>query len=167
MKKNHRLPWQPRLSALENAKLSLPPLAEEFFGAGRHAATADLDAEELHQFRLAAKRFRYTLELFEPCYGTAMERRLKKLKALQDFLGDINDCVSAQALVENSSAATAEKRKAGKFLDQRLRDKIEGFQQHWINVFDAEGEEKRWVAFLAGRPAARKSAGAPKSRKKH
>ena len=51
------------------ARRELPRLAEAFFREGRRAASQEASAKQLHKFRLAAKRFRYTLELFAELYG--------------------------------------------------------------------------------------------------
>lgn len=47
---------------------------------------------ELHDMRIAAKRLRYLLEFFEPCFGEGFKDRLKRFKQLQDYLGEIHDC---------------------------------------------------------------------------
>jgi CHAD domain-containing protein len=52
---------------------------------------------ELHQMRIAAKRLRYTLELFEDAYaefvdmGGAIHGITDEVKTLQDCLGEIHD----------------------------------------------------------------------------
>jgi len=48
--------------------------------------------EELHDARIAAKRLRYVLEITAPCFGPYAETATKKVKALQDLLGEIHDC---------------------------------------------------------------------------
>ena len=47
---------------------------------------------ELHAARIAAKRLRYTLEIFEPIYPTGLKQWLKPVKEMQEFLGLIHDC---------------------------------------------------------------------------
>lgn len=44
-----------------------------------------------HDIRRAAKRFRFTLELFEPILGPGCAELVAAAKALQDYLGGIND----------------------------------------------------------------------------
>jgi CHAD domain-containing protein len=63
------------------------------------------DYEQLHQFRLLAKRFRYTLELFQPVFGSEITRGVKALRGLQDRLGAINDCVTALGLIAANPGA--------------------------------------------------------------
>lgn len=48
--------------------------------------------EELHAMRIAAKRLRYTLEIFEPIYPGGLKLWLKPLKEIQDVMGLIHDC---------------------------------------------------------------------------
>ena len=47
----------------------------------------------LHDMRIAAKRLRYVLEVTaETCFGPYAETALKRIKDLQDLLGEIHDC---------------------------------------------------------------------------
>jgi hypothetical protein len=46
----------------------------------------------LHDMRIAAKRLRYLLELFAPQFGPYAAKAGKKVKDLQDLLGEIHDC---------------------------------------------------------------------------
>lgn len=54
---------------------------------------------ELHQMRIAAKKLRYTLEIFAPIYAEKLASTITVLRSAQDLLGEIHDCdVWAQAL---------------------------------------------------------------------
>jgi hypothetical protein len=65
----------------------------------RLAEVADLLAEAgdpaavtaLHDLRIAAKRLRYVLELTHPCFGPYARTSIKRVKDLQDLLGEIHD----------------------------------------------------------------------------
>jgi CHAD domain-containing protein len=52
---------------------------------------------ELHQMRIAAKRLRYSMEIFQPVYcdhtpyGKEFEKATEEIKALQEHLGEIHD----------------------------------------------------------------------------
>lgn len=48
--------------------------------------------EELHEMRIAAKRLRYTLEIFAPLYEKRLESAIKVVKEIQTLLGDLHDC---------------------------------------------------------------------------
>src|SRR5262245_35609467 len=96
-KKRLRIDWNGRQSAARNAAEKLPELARAFLAAG-----GDLEGKpyrEFHRFRLLAKRFRYTLEIFRPCYGPGLEQRIESLRTLQQHLGDLNDCAATEELV--------------------------------------------------------------------
>jgi hypothetical protein len=46
---------------------------------------------ELHDMRIAAKRLRYTLEIFKVCFPPEFEELLEQARALQELLGEIHD----------------------------------------------------------------------------
>lgn len=48
--------------------------------------------EELHAMRIAAKRLRYTLEIFSPLYQSELKAYLKVMRQTQESLGNIHDC---------------------------------------------------------------------------
>jgi len=45
-----------------------------------------------HNMRIAAKRLRYLLEIFEPCLGEEARGARDAAKRLQGVLGDLHDC---------------------------------------------------------------------------
>jgi CHAD domain-containing protein len=47
---------------------------------------------ELHEMRIAAKRLRYTMEVFAPLYSEELKEQLQAVRKIQDLLGDIHDC---------------------------------------------------------------------------
>lgn len=48
--------------------------------------------DELHAMRIAAKRLRYTIEIFSPLYESELKDYLKALRQTQELLGEIHDC---------------------------------------------------------------------------
>jgi CHAD domain-containing protein len=48
--------------------------------------------EELHALRIAAKRLRYTLEIFAPLYPGELKDPLQACRKIQDTLGELHDC---------------------------------------------------------------------------
>lgn len=50
------------------------------------------DEEGHHALRVAAKRLRYSLELFAPLLGEVGDSLVKEIKVLQDRLGALHDC---------------------------------------------------------------------------
>ncbi len=57
--------------------------------------------ERLHELRIAAKRLRYTLEFFREILGPEVELIIKRIKGLQDHLGDLQDAVVARDILES------------------------------------------------------------------
>ena len=47
--------------------------------------------QPLHDLRIAAKRLRYTLELFRDVFGETGERNVERVKAIQEELGEVHD----------------------------------------------------------------------------
>ncbi len=59
-----------------------------------------LSARELHRLRIRSKRLRYAIELVGPLFGEKRgARAVRRLAALQDRLGHLNDLASAEALL--------------------------------------------------------------------
>ncbi|HKS27510.1 MAG TPA: CHAD domain-containing protein, partial [Pyrinomonadaceae bacterium] len=50
------------------------------------------DVEPLHEMRIAAKRLRYSLELFCRCFGEELRELAKEIAGLQSSLGELHDC---------------------------------------------------------------------------
>jgi CHAD domain-containing protein len=126
-----------------NARRALPSLATEFFAAGTIAARKSEDYEKLHQFRLLAKRFRYTLELFQPVFGPEMNRGVKALRELQDKLGAMNDCVTALALIADNPGAVSA-------IETLLAERETACRTHWRQHFTAR--QKAWWLDWLNRP---------------
>ena len=142
MAKKGRLIWNSSRSAQENACQKLPPLARAYFRAGRALFAAKPTTGDFHKFRLETKRFRYTLELFELCYGPGLEERLKLLRTMQDLLGEINDCAATQKLLG------AQPHRASKFLERRMTLKARELRTWWRGTFDGAGQESWWTNYL-------------------
>jgi CHAD domain-containing protein len=50
------------------------------------------DVETLHEMRIAAKRLRYAIELFQGCWGRSIATYAKRVARVQTALGDLHDC---------------------------------------------------------------------------
>jgi len=163
MKKQKRPSWDPSTTAVQNARTYLPVLAEEFFAAGRKAARKTTKVEELHEFRLAVKHFRYTLELFRPFYGPALDQRLANLRRLQRHLGTITDCTTTrQVLLAAADSRRGPVKQLLRLLDETVNSGQRRFMKYWGANFSAPEVEIRWMRYLkvfAGR--ARRTAGPP------
>jgi CHAD domain-containing protein len=53
------------------------------------------DPDEIHQMRIAAKGFRYTLEAFEDAVGRGLKSLIEEVTALQDAAGEMHDAIVA------------------------------------------------------------------------
>lgn len=50
------------------------------------------DIDPLHRMRIAAKRLRYALEMFAPCWGGKLSSCSREVAELQTSLGELRDC---------------------------------------------------------------------------
>ena len=136
--------WDPTVNSAQNAKLRLPALASNYFATGRKLMEGKSSPAGLHGFRLATKRFRYTLELFRPCYGKSLDSRLKRLREVQRLLGEISDCATTLALLRPASRHA----KMVAFLKKRAGQRTVAFRQYWQQTFDAPGQERWWKQYF-------------------
>ena len=51
-----------------------------------------MEPTQLHEMRIAAKRLRYSIELFEACWGSEIAKFAKQVAHLQTALGTVHDC---------------------------------------------------------------------------
>jgi CHAD domain-containing protein len=147
--------WKPAHSSIENARNVLPKRVEKYFEAGRKAADGKQSPDELHQFRIKTKRFRYTLELFLRAYGTRLDQELEPIRELQKVLGKLHDYHIIEQTLEGEKTLQTN-------LQRRGKKKLKEFHEQWMK-FDSKGELERWQKFLATGPG--KSASAHSKRK--
>lgn len=137
--------WNDEKPLAKNLRKVLPRLTEEFFQHGRAAMKRKTSWQDLHGFRLAAKRYRYSLELFLPLYGPGLKVKMEVLRGLQRLLGEINDCVTARGLLkgidgtENTRAA----------LEKRMERKAAELRRYWKKHFEPEHTMAAWSSYLA------------------
>jgi CHAD domain-containing protein len=120
-----------RIAVETTARRILPRMAADFVERGSAASQAKTSPEKLHEFRISAKKFRYTLELFAPLYGTAVNSWLESIKGIQTLLGDINDCVTVAQMVANYKGAS----EVAGWLKKRQRRRVEQFSRLWLQEF--------------------------------
>jgi CHAD domain-containing protein len=66
----------------------------------RGKTAASREEGDLHRLRIALKKLRYTAEFFAPLYPKRdVKRYLKKLRLLQNYLGDLNDVANVRRVV--------------------------------------------------------------------
>jgi CHAD domain-containing protein len=137
----------------EAARKVLSPIAKDFLRHGDEAASPKASAHDLHRFRIVAKKFRYTLELFQPRYGSVLNRGVAGIKRTSSLLGDINDSATVAEIVAEYDGA----RQLTRHLKKRLEKKTAEFRDYWAEE-RKQGEQLRtWVDHL-GRPVRKPAA---------
>lgn len=87
----------------------------------------DRATPELHQLRIAAKRLRYTLELFSDTFGESGLVQIERVKAIQEVLGNLHDCDVRIMMIEDELVELAGEqmqdlnRMLGTFPEEELR----------------------------------------------
>jgi CHAD domain-containing protein len=148
--KSSKIRWESSKSVAENAKEKLPELARYFFESGRELAQLETQFSSLHRFRLLAKRFRYTLELFRPCYGPGLVQRIEALRTLQQFLGEINDCSATRDLVlERDDLPRPDRDRLLHRLEELTAARVAAFRSHWEVNYAQLGKELWWINYLS------------------
>jgi CHAD domain-containing protein len=144
-----KIRWDVSRTVAENASEKLPELARGFFQAGRDLAAKEASFEALHHFRLLTKRFRYSLELFRPCYGPGLDHRIESLQTVQQDLGDINDCATTQELVlKRDDLGPAQRDWLVGNLKMLAAARIATFRGHWQEEFGQSTRERWWTNYL-------------------
>jgi CHAD domain-containing protein len=156
------LAWLPRVAllreTLEDAPLTaravLPPVAAGFFRAGRKTALKVSSPERLHSFRLEAKRFRYTLEVFRPFFGPVCDQRLESVRQIQSILGKRQDCEVTASILRPHASLDADVQRVLNTVEARAVGLEGDFLQYWQQQFDAPGQELLWSRYFSRRPPA-------------
>jgi len=105
--------------------------------------------QALHRFRLLTKRFRYTLELFRPCYGPVLYRRIEALKTLQQYLGEISDCRTTREMLAGRDDLSKPKRdRLTRQLKVLAAARVARFRRLWRKDFEQPERERWWTDYL-------------------
>ncbi len=126
----------------------MPRIAGKQYNRGQCAAADDKTTHhELHQFRIATKKFRYTLDLFAPVFGDSVDDLVRELKDIQTLLGDINDYVTVRSMVRSMVRQSARRvsprsdpdQKSAREISAAIREvqraKTREFRAHWSTAF--------------------------------
>ena len=81
---------RPRATLLDNARAIVAVRVAEMFDFA-HAVGDLAEDEDLHNMRIAAKRLRYTLEMFQVCLGPDGPELIEAVKEIQERIGSIHD----------------------------------------------------------------------------
>ncbi len=112
------------LSLPKAAAAGVPAVAAERIGSrletmlryDRYLSDPDAIAEH-HMMRIAAKKLRYTIEVYSPVYRRGLDKYLVRVKKVQEILGDIHDCdvwidtLTAMIVTERSKTRSAAEEK--------------------------------------------------------
>jgi CHAD domain-containing protein len=99
------------------------------------------NATDLHQFRLATKHLRYTIELFAPVYGRGAQTKLGVLKDIQSHLGKFHDCQAAREL-----GAIKNDPQLQEWLSNRQEAQREKFQKTWQAL---RQQRNAWIRYFS------------------
>jgi len=132
--------WNDKINLEANLRKALRKSAEKYFEKGDAALNAGSHWKDLHKFRLATKRFRYTLELFEPVYGEPLRERLHELKKVQDYLGEANDFMTTRALLKDFDGM----QKLRATLKEDANERLERLRKFWRDTFEKHRVTKLW-----------------------
>jgi CHAD domain-containing protein len=116
------------------AEVAFEPVLQE---ARRKSPTGDElpDVGQLHEFRLSLKKLRYAAELIEPVLGERFEEVHLHAKRLQNVIGEHQDSVEFQKLVERRYEKAVRRRRtvlsAGlqRVLDQARQERRERYER--------------------------------------
>ena len=98
----------------------------------------EMEPDDLHEVRILGKKLRYAVEFFDSLHAGRKQRRfLKRVKAVQDVLGAVNDAAVASELAQS--------------LSQRMRKSVASA----FSAGEASGLVRGWVAARAEAERAR------------
>ena len=120
----------------------MPRQAKKLFEAGEAAATQS-SVERLHDFRILVKKFRYSLELFIPIYGSVAEGWMREIRSAQSILGAINDYHSVLSIAGDVGGDS----KLQAALKKSERRKVRQFRAIWSERFSGP-VSARWARAL-------------------
>jgi CHAD domain-containing protein len=122
----------------------LPSVARKFFSSGNRAASAKASDDEVHRFRIAAKKFRYALELFAEIYGSGADHWLERIAGVQSLLGAANDCRVVRVMVSRIGGY----RSFEAMLERKQRRKLGRFRRLWADEFAQPAAARQWLRAL-------------------
>jgi CHAD domain-containing protein len=145
--KDYSSTLKPRLKTnIENAGFGVitEGMAKDFVRLGGKAAQSGSPAA-LHRFRIAAKHYRYTLEILTSILGRGTAIHLNIVKAVQSRLDNVSDCETVRRMAADWRAG----REIDRFLKARERQQMEKFRQEWKWQFTDPRQARRWLAALS------------------
>lgn len=138
--RSHMHRWREWLKAESGPGVAraLPKLDDEFLKAGAAAARAGAPYRRMHKFRLLVKKTRYASEILG-----APAAQIEQLRALQDRLGAINDCVTIGDLIGEMKVDEAERRRIKAALNRLAAKRAGEFRAYWRAHFGRKGVPRK------------------------
>ena len=136
--------WEAKAPARAETARVLPELLRHYFEHGDRVMRPGTSDKRLHGFRLATKRARYTLELFQPLYGAAIHGHLDGLKQIQHVLGQLNDCQASLEMLEADLEGACE-REWLEAIEMRGDAKRAEFAELWRDKFTDDTLRAEWI----------------------
>ena len=101
---------------------------------------------QLHRLRIAGKKLRYTLELFTFEHEASNPGRLRRLKRIQELLGEVHDVEVVRNMIIGDGGKTLAAE-----LERWRAQRVERFRAYWEKEF-AAGAWERWRKELSASP---------------
>jgi CHAD domain-containing protein len=147
-----RTTFEEAIAALPERAPSQRLLAKELLNAFVAKAESALPPEdgaehagEMHRLRIALKKLRYALELFEPGLGASYDALSARAVALQELLGNHHDLVVLSGLVEEQASGLEAKQRMALAAGMKM---VEGTlaseREALVGRFRAEGFDAAW-----------------------
>ena len=137
-------------SARNDTKKAVLRAARRFFERGDKAFrvkdhSPKESTDHLHDFRIATKELRYTLELASPPAGP-LRRKRDQIEQLQSDLGDIHDFESVREIVSKYRGT----KKLLAPLAKKQRKRIRKLRAYWKQEFGGRKNHVRWMRRITG-----------------
>lgn len=125
-----------------NPRIRIEGPIREFLANGRIAAEST-NVAELHSFRKAAKRLRYTIEILDPDGGS---KWLARLRRVQEELGQMHDANVAEQFLRALPSRSSSAKLIPAQLNAKAQTHIAAFRKTWKRGF-SEGSGKAWLSW--------------------
>lgn len=107
------------------------------------------NGKALHKLRIAAKRLRYTIELFAQCWNGTIDQYAREISKLQSHLGEVHDCDTwiaylSRDLKHDSSNRNLDRQTAAWLISEFLRRRTKEYRSalklwnEWESIAFAE-----------------------------
>src|SRR4051794_33437911 len=146
----------PNASVAQNARRVLAVRIAEFYSYAPIVPHPEYE-EAQHDLRIAAKRLRYTLELFRPQFGANGDRQIDRVKAIQEALGSLHDHDVRIKLVgdELTELAVEQSQEAQSAIAEASPDEVSGIASAALRP-PPDDPRRGLIAFLGREHAARR-----------